>query len=276
MKNYIESSLVGECISIMMPELASVIHARHGTLPSIREGTFSDLALALLKIACTKPPSILTGDMARLCAKAKDFWRAVFVIGTLFSHDHVTSWLDIHPSFTLDCLAFLNECVTLLLSFVNSDVQSTGHTAASFFTDLVADLVMQPIQDMSVGPDFRSVAMGAVAAEGPDFRSVAMSVDITLPTDGLAVNIPTLTQAQTQTQAPTSQSCANLIRVIKEHMVSLRNIMRRFPHGHDEREKARKGIKNLCGLLLVLHNRVLNRQNAEIMMWEVFGHPGDM
>lgn len=160
------------------------------------------------------------------------------MIGTLFQSRGVSSWSDILPSFTEKCLEGLDECATLLFSFVNSDVQSTGPTAESLFTELIDDMLSQPV-------DVRGIL------KMPDFLMVAMS-------DVHSVSRPIL---------PASER-PRLIRAVKARMLLLRHGLRQE---NDFALRIRVGneIRTLCAYIIRLTDYPENYRSVDTVMQDI-------
>ena len=111
---YFDTPPVLASIAAAMPELVSMLHDRHGSLPELPAGsTFITVTHCLLKLACMDEKIILSHSLARVYLEAKRVWRSVFVIGEKFTSGSAASWDDVLPGFTGNCLCFLEGCVEL-------------------------------------------------------------------------------------------------------------------------------------------------------------------
>jgi hypothetical protein len=115
MREYLDSIILKESIAMAIPDLVSMIYARHGRLPDLPEDeSFVGLAHLLLKLACEKRGVFVEYDSLILNFKAKAFWRSVFAIAEIFRSSNATTWDDVLPGLTSDCLKCLDECVLVM------------------------------------------------------------------------------------------------------------------------------------------------------------------
>ena len=111
---YFDTPPVLASIAAAVPELVSMLHDRHGSLPELPAGlTFIRVTHCLLKLACMDEKTILSHSLAQVYLEAKRFWQAVFTIGEKFTSGSAASWDDVLPGFTGNCLGFLERCVEL-------------------------------------------------------------------------------------------------------------------------------------------------------------------
>lgn len=182
---------------------------------------------------------------ARLYLESREFWRAVFAIGTLFTIGNANSWDDILPCFTQDCLDSLEKCHSLMEQFLRG---------TNGYNDLkVCDITT-----------FNSLSHKV------HIVPTATALDVVSTMDGIGGSV---NQALEQGQ-PSGEF--DLEKDIKNHIVAIYN--EAVMHLADEGMQivCTNQIRIMCTYLLRLANVAITNSNVEMVLGDVLGEAGIM
>jgi len=239
---YLDRDSVKTSLSMAISQLVRIINDRHGRLPTLtRNDTFINVAKGLLKIACRPTSSLVTYVYATLYVRARDFWRAVFAVGTIFTLGRATSWDDILPGFTYDCLTSLEQCVLLLSTY---EIERTRYSRL--------------LTGSTAGPFLESIAS--------EFRSLGVDCD----DNNIGRTLDSLPEQRRRTAFPA------LVRNVRARVVGIYNQANENLGDEGLQIASRNQIASLCGFLLRLDDVEFTRSNVERMLNDVLGEAGIM